>query len=480
MNNILYRVSLIIGIIVLGSCDDQLNLEPFDAASTEQALTNQAEFENAIRGMYLRARNDDDDLANTYYGGWMLSIPDIISDNLIISSEGRTSKQDFHYFNYTGNITWSGLWDDAYEVVVAANLVLENIDRLPQDTVTNNIRGEALTMRALAHFDLVRVFSGIPPLATAEDLGIPYITSSDPSQLPSRPPVAETYSRIIGDFEEAKGLINSDNGEGRLNKASVAGLLSRVYLYTRDYANAIANATQALEANGTLTNTETFGDIWSDATDEGVLFKIRIIDQDNIQIGNEYSQTGPTGVRSEYVVDYGFYQTYPDNDVRKDVYFSTSPFAEKEFIHIAKYFGRATGNANVNDAKVLRVAEVYLNRAEAYFKSDNEAAALSDLNTLRANRYTDFISGTESGEALLDAILLERRKELAFEGHRFFDLKRLGLPIIRSNFGDEADGGGQSIPEDLQTLPANSPKFLLPIPQTELNVNNNMQQNPGY
>lgn len=472
--NKLYKVILLAGMTMVAACGDQLDLEPFDAATTDRALTTQSDFENAVRGMYLRARQ------LTYYGGWMFSIPDVVSDNVIISSEGRTSKQNYHYFNYTGNDTWLGLWDDGYEAIVAANLILENIDKLPEGDPKNNVQGEALAMRALAHFDMARVFAEIPPFATGEDLGVPYMTSSDPNQLPERPSVSDTYNTIITDLEDAKALIAEDNGEGRLNQAAVAGLLSRVYLYTQDYESVISNASEALEANSTLNDVETFPSLWNDDTDQGVFFKLKILDVDDIAIGNEYSQTGPTGVRSEYVVDYAFYQTYPDNDVRKDVYFSTSEFAGKQFNHIAKYFGRATGNANVNDAKVLRVAEVYLNRAEAYFRSGNEEAALADLNTLRENRYTDFTPGNERGDALLEAILLERRKELAFEGHRFFDLKRLGLPITRSNFGDEASGGGQILPENVMTLPAGSPKFLLPIPQAELNVNPDMEQNPGY
>ena len=475
-------IGWITGFIVLAACDDRLDLEPFNAVTDDQALITQDDFSNAIRGAYVQARQ------STYYGGWMFSTPDILSDNVIISSEGRTSKIIFHYYNYTGNNTWLGLWDDGYEVVSAANLILESIDRLSENSdegvrFKDNVRGEALALRALAHFDMARAFSAIPPLTEgSSNLGVPYLLSSDPSQLPSRPPVDDTYTSIVNDLEAAKGVISEQNELGRLSRPAVAGLLSRVYLYTQDYSNVIANATIALEANGQLNDVTTFPDLWRDQTEVGVLFKVKILDVDNTFIGIDYSQTGPTGVRSEYVADYAFYQTFADNDVRKQegVYFFTSPFAGKLFHHVAKYFGRGVGNVNVVDAKVLRVAEVYLNRAEAYAALGDEAAALADLNTLRSNRYLDFVPGNETGDSLREAILSERRKELAFEGHRFFDLKRLGLPVTRSNFGDEAGGGGQRLPEEVRTLPANSHKFLLPIPQTELNVNPNMQQNPEY
>jgi hypothetical protein len=124
------------------------------------------------------------------------------------------------------------------------------------------------------------------------------------------------------------------------------------------------------------------------------------------------------------------------------------------------------------------MGEVYLNRAEAYYNLTQPVAALADLNTLRANRYTNFVAGAETGIALYNAIQLQRRLELAFEGARFFDIKRLNLPLQRDNFGDNADGSGVQAATKL--VPANSPLFQLPIPVFEINVNANVVQNPGY
>lgn len=475
INKSMKRIILALFIVssFLVSCDQDLDLKPFNALETEVALQTPSDFTNAIRGVYSSMRGA------SYYGGFYISVPDILADNLIISSEGRTSKQSLHYWNYSGNNTWALLWDQAYRTIYRANAILENLENLDEGDFRNNIEGEALALRALSHFDMARVYAKLPQF-DASAMGIPYVTSTDVTMLPDRPTVQATYDNIIADFERAKGLIAGSNGDGRLGVDAVNGLLSRLYLYIQDYDNVIASATAALRGEPSVGSIDLFPGIWTDATDEGVAFKIRHTEADGTSIGVEYSQTGTTGVRSEYVAAYDFFEMYGENDIRTTTYFSTSMFAEKLFNHIAKYFGRETGSLNVVDTKVLRWAEVYLNRAEAYAAKGMDAEALADLDVLRSQRYTDFSSGNETGQALKDAIQLERRLELAFEGHRFFDLKRQNLPVDRSDFGDLADGTGVTLPADALLLPADDPRFQLPLPQAELNANPNMQQNPGY
>ena len=128
---------------------------------------------------------------------------------------------------------------------------------------------------------------------------------------------------------------------------------------------------------------------------------------------------------------------------------------------------------------------MYLTRAEANYRLGNTAQALTDLDAVRAQRYSGFVSGNESGTALLDAILLERRLELAFEGDRFFTLKRLGLPIQRNaTKGALADGTGTPPAARWVTLPAGDYRWQLPIPEEAFNSNSALikseDQNPGY
>lgn len=478
MKNRIYTLALsALMIVFMGACADRLDLDPFNAVGTDNAFQSAGDFSNAVRGMYSGMRAGD------YYGGRYIATPDILSDNLIICSEGRLSQQTTHYWNYGGNNTWL-LWDDGYRIILRANLILENIDALEDGAFKNNVMGEALAIRALAHFDMARLYCPAPQHAPTA-LGIPYMTSSDASQKPSRPPVTETFNLIIQDLEDAAALISDDNGEGRLNQVAVNGLLARVNFYAGDNAGAIAAATAVIDDPNApaVATAAQFDDLWKDGNAAGVLFKMKITNQDGTSPGVQYSQTGAEGVRSEYVADYAFYTEYENSaeytgDVRLDVYFQTSDFAGETFNHIAKWFGRTGAPANLSDVQVLRMEEIYLTRAEARALT-NQAGALADLNVVRDQRYTSYTGG-ETGAALLAAIRLERRKELAFEGHRFFDIKRMNVGISRSTFGDYADGSGGALPSNALNLPAGDGRFSLPLPQSELNANSNMEQNPGY
>lgn len=469
-----YIIIALSAILIFGlsACDKRLELKPFDAIETELAFQTPTDFTNAINGAYSGLTRSG------YYGGQHILMPDVLADNVILCSEGRRSKQSIYIWEMSGDLTWSLIWTDAYKVINRATQVLENIDILDAGDFKNNIEGQALALRALAHFDLARAFSKAPAQAGGGDLGIPYITSSDATQKPSRPSVAETYNQIVAEMESASQKIG-ENGVGKLGKTSVDALLTRVYLYMGDWSKVSERAASVINASS-VASTADFANVWQDESDSGVLFKVEISDQDNISPGVEYSQTGPDGTRSEYVVDYDFYTKYSDTDVRKDAYFSTSPFTGKDFNHIDKYSSRPGSDLNVTDIKVIRTAEVYLNRAEALANQGMDAAALADLDVIRANRYTDFVTGSETGNDLKAAIDLQRRLELAFEGHRIYDIKRKGESINRSSFGDEADGSGLPTPAAASTMPAGDTRFEFPIPQSEINANTSMQQNPGY
>lgn len=468
--------------ICLGSCTKKLDKSPYNSIPDEFAFNTEVDFGNAIKGMYtgmiaLTNLGTPAPLPSFYGDTWNLDA-DVMADNVIVGTAGRGTRTIFHNWQYSGNNT-SVLYSDGYVIIRRANAILANLDKLPAGAFKSNAQGEALAVRALIHFDMARMYCKAYTQAAASDPGLPYVVSLDPTLKPARGTVKELYDKVVADMEAAEPLINTSNGVGRLNKASVAGLLSRIYLYRGEWQKCVDAATRSLALNGNPATITEFPGIWTDATETGVLFKVKIQDNDNLTPGVNWSQTSGSGTRSEYVVDFAFYQLFQNNDVRKSAYIRTSAFGGFTYNHIAKYFGRATGRANVIDIKILRVAEILLNRAEAYHRlggAANEALALADLDRLRTNRYTGFSSPGETGTALLDAIYLQRRLELAFESDRFFDLKRRGLGISRSNFGDYADGTGAGYV--VKTLAANDPKFQLPIPQTEINVNPNIVQNP--
>ena len=483
MKNKLYTYCLasLLATGLLVSCDDELDIDPFEEGNPATFFNSVSSFQNGVDGVYSQLWN--------YYSApaaGLQCIPDILADNVILSQTGRKSNEDYYDYRYNPNTggAISLYWSEAYEAINAANLVIGQIDNLAAGPARDNILGQALAARAIAHFDLVRVYAMIPTQSADADNspGIVYMKvedgdTGDPYAQPARETVASNYAEIIGDLEQAAQLIGDSNGEGRLDRDGVYGMLSRVYLYNGDYQLAIDAAD---EVQTDVADAADLLDVYEDTTNEGVIIEWSVNTSSESgfnNVGVLYSQTTPPNTVSEYVIDYEFYNNLDPNDLRLDVIQYDATNQGNNYNAVRKFLGE-TGQVNGRvDIKVLRAAEVVLNKAEAQFELDREGPALTTLNILRDARYTSYTGG-ESGQALEDAIQYERRVELSFEGHRFFDLKRRGESIQRSNNGDIQDGTGT--PPEVLTLPAGDYRFQLPIPAAEINANPNMEQNPNY
>jgi starch-binding outer membrane protein, SusD/RagB family len=473
MKKLIYIFSGLL-IVSTGCKKEQLQLYPYNQIETSQAFNTEADVTLAVNGMYEGIRS-----SGSYYVGTWNIMGDVLADNLVLNQQGRLSLRTFYQWQYNGDNTL-GLFAGGYTVVRRANAILENIDKFPAGTFRDNAKAEALAVRAMTYFDMSRVYSKTYTNASDADVTIPYVTTTDPAITPGMEPVKGFYNKVVADLQQASELVGTANGIYRFNKTSVQAILSRVLLYKGDYAGVITAATAAAGATPNVGDITTFPSIWTDATSAGVLLKIRNTTVDNINTpGVNYYQSVGGEIKSEYLVDYGFYQQFASNDVRKNTYIRTSVFNGVNYNNVIKWAGRGgTNPAGVLDGKVIRTAEVLLNRAEAYYRSGNEASALADLRLLKKNRYTGYVDETLSGQALLDEILRQRRLELAFEGDRFWDLKRRNEPVQRSANGDKADGTGTA--PLFRTLAAGDYHFNLPMPQSEVNFNSNIKQNPGY
>jgi hypothetical protein len=338
--------------------------------------------------------------------------------------------------------------------------------------------GEAMAIRALAHFDIIKYYGEIPTQNAGSNstLAMPYVTLQDISDYPSRElTVGEFYAKIVEELTTASNLINTSNGVYRMGADAVNGVLANVYLHMGDMPAAI---TAANKVSTSVASRAQFTGVWNDSEKAGVIFGLRNDDVTSVGLGVAYSQTAG-GIKSEYVPDFAFYSLYSADDIRTTAYFETSEFEGNLYNHVLKWYSStiATSLGNV-DAKIIRASEVMLIKAEAYAAQNQDGPALAALDAVRSQRYNGFTSGGETGSALSDAIQLERRLELAFEGVRFTDLKRFGLGVERSSFGHLSDGTGVSA--DVLTLPAGDHRFNMPISISELNRNVNMVQSPGY
>lgn len=484
MKNKTIKITLVLALLSVGfySCDSNMDdYKPYDQVTFENFYKTPADFEQAKNAMYSIFRGSG------YYdgdgsGGGFISTPDIMSDNCILNTEGRQSGRVNAEFTYNSNNVPSGLYGTGYRAISRANSIIDRIDVLADGDFKDDILGQALAVRAICHFDIARAYAKIPTQSpdANQSLGIAYVTTFNPQQLPSRlGTVEETYDKIIEDLETASTLIGSDNSVNTfLNLRSVKAILSRVYLYNGDYQLSITRAQEAIAAGANLVSRANFSGTWNDSNNDDILFKVAITTQDANQIGVDYFQFLSGAFFSEYVCDFDFYNLYTTTDIRKAAYFTRAITNDKEYVHITKYY-RDLGGQRFLDGKYIRTSELYLNIAEAKSRLGNDdLGALTALDQVRSRRYSDFASGNEVGSALLNAIMLQRRLELAFESDRFFTLKRTGSSLQRSGKGHLADGTGNiSVP---QSLPSGDYRWQWPIDQTTLNINPNIVNNPGY
>jgi starch-binding outer membrane protein, SusD/RagB family len=297
------------------------------------------------------------------------------------------------------------------------------------------------------------------------------------------------FQKLNADLVAAKALLpNNFTDLFRVNVATVSGMQARVALYMRDWANAETFATEYINAVPLATIAQ-FPGIWTDANGAEQAWRLGKSAAQGGRIGSLFRGTStnpPTGLVIGTVTwkpSEELWSSYGAGDVRFASYLKDEPLLSgavptRPSRIIQKYAGTgyATPNENINHGKPFRTAEMYLIRAEARaelnrFTGANSAE--SDINTLRTNRITGYANVTfASKQEAIDAMMLERFKELAYEGHRFFDLRRRGLPVTR-------------IPADAPsavgtTLAAGNFRFVLPIPLPEITTNPLMQQNAGY
>lgn len=456
----------------LASCKKVIEVEPTHQLDGSTRFETIEDFDFALTGAYALFRS-----AN-YYGSGSnayVNLPDMLTDNLNETSESLGNYQTLSNWRYAEdepNI--SATWQAAYRIISQANLILRDIDEFApeHEGAVNRIKAQALAIRALAHFDLLRYWvedydrnSTLP--------GIPYITVFDYEQKPSRGTVKETYDHLESDIQMARGLLNSgldkvinSTGKAYIDIQGVNAIAARMYLYANQLDSAIKYSTLVINAIPLASRTN-FPGIWTDASTSEVIWSVsfnagegRIGDPVYFVPNNRSSyRPNPTLVNSYDAV----------NDVRYSSYFQV----RSNRLVMAKYLAKAAQVSRpdgITNFKAFRTGEMYLIRAEAYARKGgaNEVLALADLNTLRAARIAGFVPGAETGTALISAIALERRKELISEGHRWFDLKRTTKTINRTSCSVFC------------TLTPGDRAWTWPIPIGELNANSNITQNPGY
>lgn len=471
-----YIMGLFIAGALFSSCKKTTDLNPTHTINGDDFFKTVDEYDYVLTGTYQRLKQ------NGLYGGvnggsMYLSAADIAADNFASGADNLGNLNLAFRWNYTSDDgPIQAAWDNAYVVIQHTNLSVRGIDRFvaTDGLKVNRIEGQARALRAFMHFELLRWFATDYD-RNSTSLGVPYVDKFDVEQLPSRPTVKQTYDKIEADLKAARVMLSntdrpiqsatSTDGTARayIDRLVCDAMLARMYLYANELDSAIKYATIVINARPLATPAE-FPDIWEDASTKEVIWSIKY-QTGEPALAREVYQT--SGDKMSWKPVDALLGLYSGTDVRGDVYWGNI----NGRIALTKYSAKTTALGNpdgVVDFKILRTGEMYLIRAEAYArKAGMEALGLADLNALRTARSA--ATGTETGAALLNAIQTERRKELVVEGHRFFDLKRTSRTVSRTQ-----ECGSYC------TLASANRAWALPIPQTEMNANRNMTQNPGY
>ncbi|HEY0679620.1 MAG TPA: RagB/SusD family nutrient uptake outer membrane protein [Chitinophagaceae bacterium] len=465
-NRIITNIFLITLISGSVSCKKLLDTKPKDEISVDVGSTDYAVIKSQIVSVYNYLQNSE------YYGRGFIVQAEVLADNARI-----TDNNSNRYVNEANNTPRShvGVFAGNYQNILKANLVLANIDKSEAPaTEVSKAKGEAYFLRALLYFDLIRGYARNPNhLLNGFDLGVPLITTPNLNagspDLPERAKVGAVYDQIIADLNNA--ITNLDNAAGRYKatKTGAYALLSRVQLYKGDWAAAETAATNAINAGtASLATPAQYTSTWGTPSFPENIFAVKFTAADNL------------GTNSIQYIFYrhptlnGYGDVTASSELRSDFYtgdvrnsssllLQTTKSGQTVY-YTLKYPGNNGGSA-LDDVPVLRLSEIYLNRAEARARkaAPDVAGALADLNAIHTRAGLTALAGL-SGQALIDAILRERRLELAFEGHRIFDLLRNGLDVVKTP----------------ATISYSDYRLVAPIPQGELDVNKNLVQNPGY
>lgn len=469
---------------LLMSCKkDFFDLPPYDALPAEGSIKSDADLNTITNGMYAGLRS-----ANLY-GRTLPVRGDLSADNVYLKNNNSGRYLTFRDFNQTvANTDIAGIWNSAYDVIKRANSVIHA--DLPSSTVVDQLKGEAYAVRALMHFELVRNFAS-PYTVEPNGLGIPIVLEYSQSARPGRNSKTEVYNQIVSDLNQAYTLMTLNQGEdlqiastntsrtttsAYMSKYAAKALLARVYQHMGQWANARDAALDVVNNSGfTLVPAADYEDYWANpaSTTNRVetIFEVSSDAASNLgtnSLSNFYSLEG----YGDAWVTNELYNLYSANDVRRDVIIANPTGSGT--IYLVNKYQNTSNPADKDDTKVLRYADVLLILAEAYANLGDETNARSWLNEVATNRIEGFSGYTSSGAQLMSDIIRERRLEFAFEGYRYWDLLRLNLPI--SNHLKSQS------PLVVFPIAANDPMRIFPIPQHEIDVNENIrdQQNPGY
>ncbi|WP_264537359.1 RagB/SusD family nutrient uptake outer membrane protein [Flavobacterium sp. N1736] len=487
-SNYIKRILGIVAIFISASCsDDFLDKTPtefvdYDAATktTENLMTT---LNGIHRSLYIRYESNQNECGL----GGLMQQTDLVGDDVVFPAVNS-------YFLSVYN--WSGLSSENsqdvrfpyrtyYRIIRNANTIINAADAAtgsPEDR--NSVKGQALLYRAFCHFQLVQLYGKrYVNGETNSQLGVPLILTVGNDNLP-RSTVEEVYAQINKDLDEANILLvgYSKPDNSHLNLKVAQGLKARVALTQQNWAIAADYANKA-RSGMSLMSAADYGSGFNDFTNKEWMWGSHINEAQTDYFGNfgafmsrNYNstviRTCPRAINSK------LYNMIPSTDVRSSVFskdgdhpnlslpgnFSKFPYTSQKFLSIS------TGDSRC-DVPYMRVAEMYLIEAEAKARLAQPDAATILFDFEKA-RNPDYVLSTNTGQDLIDEILIQRRIELWGEGFRFFDLKRTNSNLDRTGANHDS-----AITNGVMTVPSTDKRWQWLIPKAEINANPLVKQN---
>jgi hypothetical protein len=462
MKAIKYKIAAFTAILILvSSCEKVLDVKPVVELADEIALNSTVGLDAALMGAYNKLQNGD------LYGGRYWVSPDMIAGSVKISGLQNTVFEELQMLNKTmsgqSNRIVQSVWQVSFEAIAVINKVLAYLPEVNDvqmtKTVRKRIEGECKFLRGLIFFELTRLYSY--DVTGAGPLSVPVFTDPlTPFETPARASVDEAYTQIISDLEDATTLLTGINTSNRASDVAAQALLSRVYFYREDWPNVITSADYVInkfsgQPNGGLADDilecfqtgpphpEVLFAVLADATDDA---------SGTLRSYYRVASNAKFNIPNSYIGKLGAHAINGFDDARIRIGHSVVNIEGK--VYVMKF------DVEYLNVPVIRLAEVYLNRAEARIHQGDATGATADLNVVRER--SD--AGSYTGAATLANCETERTIELYYEGDYFHNMKRLQKP----NFAIDINGN---------TYNWDDVKLVFPIPKSQLDVNPNLLQN---
>ncbi|WP_418501813.1 RagB/SusD family nutrient uptake outer membrane protein [Flagellimonas sp.] len=448
-------------VLLFIGCEDFVEIDPPESELVrETVFSNDKTAEAALMDIYGQLRS------TTVFNGQISGFSSLLghySDELTLFNNTSLVEPFYQHTLVPGNSQLTTIWNNCYNLIYASNAILEGLDNSSNITVeiSQQLQGEALFIRAFIHFYLVNLFGDIP-----------YITGVDyrANAVVNRMDTAEVYAHIIEDLKQSKTSLGETYTTGeriRPNRFAASALLARVYLYSEQWQLAETEASEII--NQSIYDLLPLNEVFLKNNQEAIWqFKPETSVGNTLEAQTFIFTTAPphTTALTQTLVN-----SFETGDQRFVQWVGSVENDNEAWYYSHKYKLNTSTSQSEEYSTVFRLAEQYLIRAEARARlGTNTAEAIADLDVIRDRANLPLIAETNPGigqAQLLDVIMHERQVELFTEfGHRWFDLKRTGRAM--------------EVLDDLKPGWKDTDN-LLPIPETELLANPNLEpQNPGY